>query len=137
MQQQHRGHAAALSMHCAAVLAAMVVIAASLLANAASAAASPRIGSTPSGAHHPAYAGDAVADLTSDDEALRVTRVLKQRADDVAGAPASRGLADAFSWIAPAAPALVPPVERLNLSLGPRAPPRAFNFDFRRQAWLA
>jgi hypothetical protein len=132
--QQDRGHPAGLSVHCVAVLAGTLVIIASHVATA-SGAASPRI-LAPSGAHHPAYGGDAGADLTLDDEALRVTRVLKQRTDSAGGVPAPRGLADAFSWTAPAAVALVPPAGRPNLSLGPRAPPRAFNFDFRRLAWL-
>ena len=134
--QQHRGHAAALFILGFAVLGVLAVSALIRAPRQTLAAEAPFSFSgmpfTPYGA---APAADFLAD---DEETARVTRLVHQGSDSPGGALGSSELADFVFWLAlAAAGALVAPTARINVSPGPRAPPRALNLRLRRLAWQA
>jgi hypothetical protein len=94
---------------------------------------------SPSGIPHTFYSAAPAADFSADDEeTVRLTRLLKQRADSANGAFVPRGLADFVFWLAPVpADTVAAPAKRIVIALGPRAPPRALNLKLRRLAWQA
>ena len=135
--QQHRGLAAALSILGFAVLG--VVAVSSQPTPAKRQAFAPVAPVSPSGIPHTYFGTAPAAEFSADDEeTVRVTRLLKHRADSASGALAPHGLADFVHWLAPVhATALAAQTERIIVSLGPRAPPRAPNPNLRRLAWQA
>jgi hypothetical protein len=134
--QQHRGHAAALFILGVAVLGILAVSALIRVPRQALAAEAPF---SSSAMPFTSYGAPPAADFLADDEeTARVTRLVQQGADRAGGALGSSELADFVFWLAlAAAGALVAPTARINVSPGPRAPPRALNLKLRRLAWQA
>jgi hypothetical protein len=135
--QQHRGLAAALVTLGFAVLGGVAVTA--QLTPGKRQAFVPVAPVSPAGIPHTFYGAAPAADFSADDEeTVRVTRLLKQRADSAGGALVTHGLAEFVLLLAPVPPAaLAAPAKRIVVSLGPRAPPRALNLKLRRLAWQA
>jgi hypothetical protein len=133
--QQHRGHAAALFILGFAVLGILAVGALIRVPLQALTEAPFSSSAMPFTSYGAPPAADFLAD---DEETARVTRLVQRGADSAGGALGSSELADFVFWLAlAAAGALVAPTARINVSPGPRAPPRALNLKLRRLAWQA
>jgi hypothetical protein len=132
--QQHRGHAAALFILGFAVLGILAVGALIRVPLQALTEAPFSSSAMP----FSSYGAASDADFLADEETARVTRLVQRGADSAGGALGSSELADFVFWLAlAAAGALVAPTARINVSPGPRAPPRALNLKLRRLAWQA
>jgi len=94
---------------------------------------------SPSSIPHTFYGAAPAADFSADDEeTVRLTRLLKQRADSASGALVPRRLPEFVFWLAPVpAVSVAAPAGPIVVALGPRAPPRALNLKLRRLAWQA
>lgn len=102
---------------------------------AATPSGAPVVPFSPSGVLSPLFAAAPVVDLSPDDD--ETARELKDRTTVDGAAPSNGRLADVHLFFADTPEAESAPTGRIAFSLGPRAPPRAHNFDLRRLAWQA